>query len=195
MGTKSIQVSEAFHSYVEAHKKEDETLGETLVRLTGGPRPEIVAGLVSEETADYYGFSTDEIRFIQTAARGQDSDYSECLLATSVHGRRRLEIRSGPFEHTVLDDALDPWDWLAGVEGIDLVEGDGTTRETAFHEDLELTDLPHVMNRDMDLQMAMEADHEDVHAADLNDVVDADPENDPDRGSGAVTNGQTTEEP
>ncbi|AXG08220.1 DUF87 domain-containing protein (plasmid) [Haloplanus rubicundus] len=150
---------------------------------------------VSEETADYYGFSTDEIRFIQTAARGQDSDYSECLLATSVHGRRRLEIRSGPFEHTVLDDALDPWDWLAGVEGVDLAEGDGTPRDAAFHEDLEMTDLPHVMNRDMDLQMAMEADHEDVHAADLNDVVDADPEIDPDGGSDAVTNGHTTEEP
>ncbi|MFC7175042.1 VirB4 family type IV secretion system protein [Haloplanus litoreus] len=137
---------------------------------------------VSEQTAEYYGFSTDEIRFIQTAARGQDSDYSECLLATSVHGRRRLEIRSGPFEHTVLDDALDPWDWLAGVEGIDLAEGDGTPRDAAFHEDLKMTDLPHVMNRDMDLQMAMEADHEDVHAADLNDVVDADPEIDPDGG-------------
>ncbi|MDS0296954.1 VirB4 family type IV secretion system protein [Halogeometricum luteum] len=150
---------------------------------------------VSEQTAEYYGFSTDEIRFIQTAARGQDSDYSECLLATSVHGRRRLEIRSGPFEHTVLDDALDPWDWLAGVEGIDLAEGDGTSRDAAFHEDLEMTDLPHVMNRDMDLQMAMEADHEDVHAADLNDVVDADPEIDPDGGSDAVTNGHTTEEP
>ena len=150
---------------------------------------------VSEETADYYGFSTDEIRFIQTAARGQDSDYSECLLATSVHGRRRLEIRSGPFEHTVLDDALDPWDWLAGVEGVDLAEGDGTPRDAAFHEDLEMTDLPHVMNRDMDLQMAMEADHEDVHAADLNDVVDTDPEIDPDGGSDAVTNGHMTEEP
>lgn len=150
---------------------------------------------VSEQTAEYYGFSTDEIRFIQTAARGQDSDYSECLLATSVHGRRRLEIRSGPFEHTVLDDALDPWDWLAGVEEIDLAEGDGTPRDAGFHEDLEMTDLPHVMNRDMDLQMAMEADHEDVHAADLNDVVDADPEIDPDGGSDAVTNGHTTEEP
>ena len=150
---------------------------------------------VSEQTAEYYGFSTDEIRFIQTAARGQDSDYSECLLATSVHGRRRLEIRSGPFEHTVLDDALDPWDWLAGVEGIDLAEGDGTPRDASFDEDLEMTDLPHVMNRDMDLQMAMEADHEDVHAADLNDVVDADQEINSDGGSDAVTNGHTTEEP
>jgi len=52
MGSKSIQVSEAFHSFVEAHKKEGETLGETLVRLTGGPRPEVVADLVSTETAE-----------------------------------------------------------------------------------------------------------------------------------------------
>jgi hypothetical protein len=58
-----------------------------------------------------------------------------------------------------------------------------------------MTDLPHVMNRDMDLQMAMEADYEDVHAADLNDVVDADQEINSDGGSDAVTNGHTTEEP
>lgn len=51
MGTKSIQVSETFHSYVKAHKKEGETMGEALIRLTGGPEPEAVAGLVSEETA------------------------------------------------------------------------------------------------------------------------------------------------
>jgi len=124
---------------------------------------------VSEETAEYYGFSTDEIRFIQTAARGQDSDYSECLLATSVHGRRRLEIRSGPFEHTVLDDALDPWDWLAGVEGIDLSDVDGHPSPDEFHEDLDLTDLPHVMNRDMDLQMAMEDDVDEGLSVDLED--------------------------
>jgi hypothetical protein len=104
---------------------------------------------VSEATTDYYGLSSDEIRFIQSAARGQDSDYSECLLATSVHGRRRLEIRSGPFEHHVLDDALDPWEWLAEVEGVDAIETD------AAPDDLGLTDLPHVMNRDMDLEMAM----------------------------------------
>jgi len=122
---------------------------------------------VSEETAEYYGFSTDEIRFIQTAARGQDSDYSECLLATSVHGRRRLEIRSGPFEHTVLDDALDPWDWLAGVEGIDLSDVDGHPSPDEFHEDLDLTDLPHVMNRDMDIQMAMEDDVDEGLSVDL----------------------------
>ena len=51
MGMKSIQVSETFHAYVKAHKKEGETMGEVLVRLTGGPEPEAVASLVSEETA------------------------------------------------------------------------------------------------------------------------------------------------
>lgn len=52
MGTKSIQVSETFHAYVKAHKREGETMGEALVRLTGGPEPEAVASLVSEETAE-----------------------------------------------------------------------------------------------------------------------------------------------
>jgi hypothetical protein len=107
---------------------------------------------VSEQTQQYYGLSSDEIRFIQSAARGQDSDYSECLLATSVHGRRRLEVRSGPFEHHVLDDTLDPWEWLAETEGI---EAENDTATGALPTDLELTDLPHVMNRDMDLEMAM----------------------------------------
>ncbi|WP_254526177.1 VirB4 family type IV secretion system protein [Natrinema caseinilyticum] len=149
---------------------------------------------VSEETAEYYGLSADEIRFIQTAARGQDSDYSECLLATSVHGRRRLEIRSGPFEHTVLDDALDPWDWLAGVEGVDLVEGEGHARNVELHEDLDMTDLPHVMNRDMDLQMAMEADFDDGLSVEIDEpAIDAS-DVDPDGPAGASENGNTPEE-
>ncbi|MEA5389189.1 DUF87 domain-containing protein [Haloarculaceae archaeon H-GB11] len=113
---------------------------------------------VSEQTQQYYGLSSDEIRFIQSAARGQDSDYSECLLATSVHGRRRLEVRSGPFEHHVLDDALDPWEWLAETEGITGVDAPG---DDVLPADIELTDLPHVMNRDMDLEMAMRESHED----------------------------------
>jgi hypothetical protein len=45
-------VSETFHTYVKARKKEGETMGEALVRLTGGPEPEAVASLVSEETAE-----------------------------------------------------------------------------------------------------------------------------------------------
>jgi len=52
MGTKSIQVPEEFHAYVKANRREDETMGETLVRLAGGPHPSAVAGLLSDNTAE-----------------------------------------------------------------------------------------------------------------------------------------------
>ncbi|WP_084509852.1 VirB4 family type IV secretion system protein [Haloplanus natans] len=119
---------------------------------------------VSEQTQQYYGLSSDEIRFIQSAARGQDSAYSECLLATSVHGRRRLEVRSGPFEHHVLDDMLDPREWLAEI---DSVVHSNNPEDDVLLTELELTDLPHVMNRDMDLEMAMQESHEDGISADV----------------------------
>jgi hypothetical protein len=116
---------------------------------------------VSDETQDYYDFSEDEIRFIQTAARGQDSGYSECLLATSSHGRRRLEIRSGPFEHHVLDDKLDPWDWLREVEGFEDPQDLEDRYSTSVTDDLEATDLPSVMSRDRDIEQAMTQDSDE----------------------------------
>lgn len=50
--SKTISVDEDFHSWVKAHNREDETMADTLRRLTGGPHPEQVAGILSEETAD-----------------------------------------------------------------------------------------------------------------------------------------------
>lgn len=49
--SKSVRVSEEFHAFVKAHKREDETMEETLRRLIGGPHPEDVAGILSSETA------------------------------------------------------------------------------------------------------------------------------------------------
>lgn len=49
--SKSVRVSEEFHEFIEAHKREDETMEETLRRLVGGPHPEDVAGILSSETA------------------------------------------------------------------------------------------------------------------------------------------------
>ncbi|MFB6228205.1 MAG: hypothetical protein ABEH88_06485 [Halobacteriales archaeon] len=69
MGTKSIQVSETFHTYVKAHKKEGETMGEALIRLTGGPEPEAVASLVSEETAEAMEEAIDERAQSKTTSR------------------------------------------------------------------------------------------------------------------------------
>ncbi|WP_340098158.1 hypothetical protein [Salinibaculum salinum] len=50
--SKSVRVSETFHEFVKAHKREEETMEETLRRLIGGPNPEDVAGILSSETAE-----------------------------------------------------------------------------------------------------------------------------------------------
>jgi hypothetical protein len=49
--SKSVRVSEEFHVFITAHKRDDETMEETLRRLVGGPDPEDVAGILSSETA------------------------------------------------------------------------------------------------------------------------------------------------
>lgn len=50
--SKSVRISEEFHEFVTSHKREDETMEETLRRLVGGPDPEDVAGILSSETAE-----------------------------------------------------------------------------------------------------------------------------------------------
>ena len=50
--SKSVRVSEEFHDFVKAHKRDDETMEETLRRLIGGPDPEEVAGILSSDTAE-----------------------------------------------------------------------------------------------------------------------------------------------
>jgi hypothetical protein len=48
---KTIRVSEAYHEWLSAHNREDETMEETLRRMTRGPYPEDVAGLLTEDEA------------------------------------------------------------------------------------------------------------------------------------------------
>lgn len=67
---------------------------------------------VSSEVIEYFDFSEEEARFLRQAARGQNSDFSECLLSTSEHGRRRLEIYAGPYERHILEEDLDPHGYL-----------------------------------------------------------------------------------
>ena len=50
--SKSVRISEEFHEFIKSHKRDDETMEETLRRLVGGPHPEDVAGVLSSETAD-----------------------------------------------------------------------------------------------------------------------------------------------
>lgn len=64
---KTIRVSEEFHELVKAHNREGETMEETLRRMTRGPDPSDVAGLLTPEQADEAKEAVGELR-------GRDSD-------------------------------------------------------------------------------------------------------------------------
>ena len=49
---KTIRVSEEYHEWLSAHKREDETMEETLHRMTRGPHPDDVAGLLTTDEAE-----------------------------------------------------------------------------------------------------------------------------------------------
>lgn len=49
---KTIRVSEEYHALLKAHNRDGETMEETLRRLTGGPDPEVLAGIVADSEHD-----------------------------------------------------------------------------------------------------------------------------------------------
>jgi len=59
---KTIRVSEEYHEWLNAHKKNDETMEETLRRMTRGPHPSDVAGLLSEAEAEDAKQAVDRLR-------------------------------------------------------------------------------------------------------------------------------------
>ena len=62
MGETTIRVSDEFREWVAAHKRDDETMEETLRRLTRGPHPDEVAGLLSPEEAEELKSTVDRLR-------------------------------------------------------------------------------------------------------------------------------------
>ncbi|MFB6087864.1 MAG: antitoxin VapB family protein [Haloarculaceae archaeon] len=59
---KTIRISEEYHEWLRAHKREDETMEETLRRMTRGPNPDDVAGLLSESDAEDAKEAVDRLR-------------------------------------------------------------------------------------------------------------------------------------
>jgi predicted CopG family antitoxin len=59
---KTIRVSEEYHEWLSAHKRADETMEETLRRMTRGPHPSDVAGLLSEAEAEDAKEAVDGLR-------------------------------------------------------------------------------------------------------------------------------------
>ena len=62
MGETTIRVSEEFRARVKAPKDADETMEETLRRLTRGPHPREIAGVLSPGEAEALKESVDELR-------------------------------------------------------------------------------------------------------------------------------------
>lgn len=59
---KTIRVSEEYHEWLRAHKRDDETMEEVLRRMTRGPHPDDVAGLLSEADAEEAKAAVDRLR-------------------------------------------------------------------------------------------------------------------------------------
>ena len=59
---KTIRVSEEYHEWLSAHKEEGETMEETLRRMTRGPHPSDVAGLLTEEEAKDAKQAVEDLR-------------------------------------------------------------------------------------------------------------------------------------
>ncbi len=59
---KTIRVSEEYHEWLSAHNEDGETMEETLRRMTRGPHPSDVAGLLTEEEAENAREATNRLR-------------------------------------------------------------------------------------------------------------------------------------
>ncbi|MEF8820617.1 MAG: hypothetical protein V5A82_13660 [Haloferacaceae archaeon] len=64
---KTIRVSEEYHEWLSAHKESGETMEEALRRMTRGPHPDDVAGLLSEAEAAEAKVAVEDLR-----GRGRD---------------------------------------------------------------------------------------------------------------------------
>ncbi|MCU4716666.1 hypothetical protein [Halapricum hydrolyticum] len=76
---KTIRVSEEYHEWLSAHKKDDETMEETLRRMTRGPHPDDVAGLLAEQEAEKAKEAVGRLR-------GRDRDRLDAARSTFERG-------------------------------------------------------------------------------------------------------------
>jgi hypothetical protein len=67
-----IRVSEDFYDWVDAHSREEETLGQTLRRLTRGPDPDELAGLLSTAEAERAKAAVENLRGRSSDRFGQN---------------------------------------------------------------------------------------------------------------------------
>jgi hypothetical protein len=60
--TKTVRLSDDFHRWVKSHNEEGETMEQTLRRLTRGPHPSDVAGLLTDEEVEEAKEKVEKLR-------------------------------------------------------------------------------------------------------------------------------------
>jgi len=73
---------------------------------------------LTEDVIEYFDLTKAEQKFIQNAKKGDEHGVSNALLSVSGMGKRQLTIEFGEFKEHVLDDELDPWDYLIRYDDI-----------------------------------------------------------------------------
>lgn len=59
---KTIRVSEEYHEWLSAHRRDGETMEEALRRMTRGPHPDDVSGFLSEDQAEEAKEAVERLR-------------------------------------------------------------------------------------------------------------------------------------
>lgn len=57
-----IRVSDEYHELIREHKRDDETMEETPRRMTGAPGPRVLAGALSDESAETMKEGIEDLR-------------------------------------------------------------------------------------------------------------------------------------
>lgn len=77
--TKMIRVPDEYHAWVKAHSRDDETMFETLRRLTREPTPEELTGILSGEEVEQAreaaeGFDNRDVERFERAREAFEDD-------------------------------------------------------------------------------------------------------------------------
>ncbi|EJN56890.1 hypothetical protein HSB1_47070 [Halogranum salarium B-1] len=74
---------------------------------------------VSDQMVEFHNLTPAEQNFIATAQTGEDGSYSECLLTVNDWSKS-LALHVNDYEVHVLDDDLDPWEYLIDQQYLDV---------------------------------------------------------------------------
>ncbi|MFC6764133.1 helicase HerA domain-containing protein, partial [Natrinema soli] len=121
---------------------------------------------VSNEMIDFHDLTPSEQTFLTTAQTGEDGGYSEFLLEVNEWSKP-LALHVNDYEVSVLDDDLDPWEYLAENRYIDADDAGFLAAESRLDEyEIPESVLEEVDLDEIDKEPELETDEAVVEHAD-----------------------------